>query len=216
MRWPVWLAPVRGLTEGFAGVDSLGGEMRIGPPNFMLWLELREAKNVSVSTRWLHDSMVHISSSNWLQYIKVWINALPTRIRTPRGSRRLREDVSCRGGCRVQETAAHVVQQCFRTHGGRIMRHDAVASTLAGELQRGGYSVHQEHVFRTCEGVRKPDIVATKAYMNISWMCKSYPELDHYLTGIIGSVITTQTMWICFLGLTICYKYRCVTWRCPL
>lgn len=124
--------------------------------------ELREAKNVSVSTRWLDDSMVHIPSSDWLQYIKVWINALPTRIRTTRGSRRLREDVNCRGGCGVQETAAHVVQQCFRTHGGRIMRHDAVASTLAGELQRGGYNVHREHVFRTCEGVRKPDILAAK------------------------------------------------------
>ncbi|KMQ85360.1 reverse transcriptase [Lasius niger] len=42
------------------------------------------------------------------------------------------------------------------------MRHDAVASTLAGELQRGGYSVHREHVFRTPDRVRKPDIVAAK------------------------------------------------------
>ncbi|KMQ90176.1 reverse transcriptase [Lasius niger] len=124
--------------------------------------ELREAGNVSVSTRWLDDAMVHIPSSDWLQYVKVWINALPTRIRTTRGSRRLREDVNCRGGCGVQETAAHVVQQCFRTHGGRIMRHDAVASALAGELQRGGYNVHRERVFRTREGVRKPDILAAK------------------------------------------------------
>ncbi|CAL1672709.1 unnamed protein product [Lasius platythorax] len=37
MRWPVWLAPVHGLTEGYAGVGSLGGEMRIGSPNFILW-----------------------------------------------------------------------------------------------------------------------------------------------------------------------------------
>lgn len=36
----------------------------------------------------------------------------------------------------MQETAVHLVQQCFRTHEGRIMRHDAVASILAGELQR--------------------------------------------------------------------------------
>ncbi|KMQ89543.1 reverse transcriptase [Lasius niger] len=96
------------------------------------------------------------------QRLKILKTYLIPRIRTTRGSRQLREDVSCRGGCRVQETAAQVVQQCFRTHRGRIMRHDAVASTLAGEFQRGSYSVHREHVFRTCEGVRKPDIVAAK------------------------------------------------------
>ncbi|KMQ88807.1 reverse transcriptase [Lasius niger] len=105
--------------------------------------ELREAENVSASTRWLDDPMVHIPSSEWLEYIKIWINALLTRIRTTRGSKRLREDVACRGGCGVHETAAHVIQQCFRTHGGRIMRHDAVASTLAGELRRGGYKIHR-------------------------------------------------------------------------
>jgi len=124
--------------------------------------ELREAKNVPMSTRWLDDPMVHVSSSDWLQYLRVWINALPTRVRTTRGLRRLNEDVSCRGGCGVQETAAHVIQQCFRTHGGRVMRHDAVASVVAAELQRGGYSVRREHTFRTREGVRKPDILAAK------------------------------------------------------
>jgi hypothetical protein len=124
--------------------------------------ELREAGNVTASTNWLDDPMIRVPSSEWLEYVRVWINALPTRIRTTRGSRRLREDVACRGGCGVQETAAHVIQQCFRTHGGRIMRHDAVASTLAGELQRGGYKVRREHVFRTPAGVRKPDILASK------------------------------------------------------
>lgn len=124
--------------------------------------ELREAKDVAASTRWLDDPLVHIPASEWLQYLRVWINALPSRIRTTRGSRRHQEDVLCRGGCGVQETAAHIVQQCFRTHGGRVMRHDAVASILATELQRGGYAVRREHAFRTREGVRKPDMLAAK------------------------------------------------------
>lgn len=124
--------------------------------------ELREAGLVPASTDWLRDAMVHIPSSEWLRYVRVWVNALPTRIRTTRGPRRLREDVLCRAGCGVQETAAHVIQQCFRTHGGRVMRHDAVAATLAQDLQGRGFQVRREHSFRTSVGVRKPDIVASK------------------------------------------------------
>lgn len=124
--------------------------------------ELREAGKVGASTEWLNDPFVRIPPSDWLQYIKVWINALPTRVRTTRGLRRLNQSVLCRAGCGVVETAAHVVQQCFRSHGGRILRHDAVASTIAGELQGGGYTVLREHRFNTGVGVRKPDIVASK------------------------------------------------------
>lgn len=124
--------------------------------------ELRQAGDVPASTRWLDDPMVHIPSSDWLQYIRTWINALPTRIRTTRGARRAHQDVSCRAGCGVQETAAHVIQQCFRTHGGRVLRHDAVATTVAGELDRSGYRVMREHLFQTAVGPRKPDIVAVK------------------------------------------------------
>lgn len=124
--------------------------------------ELREAGDVTASTAWLDDPMIFVPPSDWIQYIKIWVNAIPTRIRTTRGTRRLHEDVLCRAGCAVQETAAHVIQQCFRTHGGRVMRHDAVAATVAAELQRGGYKVRREHVFKTREGVRKPDILAVK------------------------------------------------------
>lgn len=68
----------------------------------------------------------------------------------------------CSAGCEVQETAAHVIQQCFRTHGGRVMRHVAMSATLAAKLQRGDHVVKQEHVFRTKKGVRKPDLLVAK------------------------------------------------------
>lgn len=42
------------------------------------------------------------------------------------------------------------------------MRHDAVAAILAAELARGRYDVRREHIFRTQEGVRKPDLLARK------------------------------------------------------
>lgn len=141
--------------------------------------ELREAANVPASTGWIDDPMVYIPPSDWLHYLKVWINALPARIRTTRGPRRRREDVNCRGGCGVQETATHIIQQCFRTHGGRVMRHDAVAAVLASELQRGGYDVRREHVFRTQSGARKPDIIAAKGdrghILDVQIISGSYP-----------------------------------------
>lgn len=124
--------------------------------------ELREASKVSSSTGWLCDPAVHIPSSDWLNYVKVWVNALPSRVRTTRGTRRAQQNTQCRGGCAVQETTAHIIQQCFRTHGGRIMRHDAVAAVLAQELDRAGYKVKREHLFRTQTGARKPDILAAK------------------------------------------------------
>lgn len=124
--------------------------------------ELRQAADVQASTQLLRDEMLHIPSGDWLQYLRVWINALPTRVRTTRGERRRGQDVNCRAGCGVTETAAHVIQQCFRTHGGLILRHDNVATIVAGEMDRLGYMTRREHLFQTSSGGRKPDIVAAK------------------------------------------------------
>lgn len=124
--------------------------------------ELREAGAVVASTSWIEDPMVSIPPADWLHYMKVWVNALPTRIRTTRGIRRARQDVGCRAGCDEIETAAHVIQRCFRTHGGRVMRHDAVAARVAAELQRGEHTTRREKIFRTEEGVRKPDLIVSK------------------------------------------------------
>lgn len=125
-------------------------------------LELREAWKVKASTNWLTDPMVRVPPGDWINYVRVWIGALPSRVRTTRGVRRAHQDVLCRGGCGVDETTAHIVQQCFRTHGGRVMRHDAIAAVLAAELDRAGYRVRREHLFQTQQGGRKPDILAVK------------------------------------------------------
>ena len=76
-------------------------------------------------------------------------------------------DRLCRAGCNAVETAlqpvaTHVVQVCFRTHGGRVKRHDAVSKTLAAELRQKRWKVSEENRIITSEGLRKPDIICQR------------------------------------------------------
>ncbi|KMQ85019.1 reverse transcriptase [Lasius niger] len=85
------------------------------------------------------------------------INALPIKSKT---SSRRPKDRLCRAGCNKPETLNHVLQQCHRTHGPRINRHDTVVSVIARALETTGYEVHVEPKIQTDIGMRKPDIVA--------------------------------------------------------
>ena len=95
---------------------------------------------------------------------KVRIGALPTRSRTTRGRR---GDRLCRAGCMAQKTNNHVLQICPRAHKARIYRHDAVLSYLGRNLRRQGFEVQEEPHYRTQEGLRKPDIVATMGTLRL-------------------------------------------------
>lgn len=123
--------------------------------------ELRECGKTNISSSWVYGGMA-LSGRDYVQYHHVRINALPTRIRTSRGIRRQTTDVQCRAGCRVTETAAHVIQACHRTHGGRILRHDAACKIVASGLRDKRWVVEVEPHFRTAQGLRKPDIVTNK------------------------------------------------------
>lgn len=125
--------------------------------------ELQEARRVPASTSWISAKALSIPGRDYIQHVRTWINALPSRIRTSRGRKvRGSASVQCRAGCRLDETGAHIVQGCHRTHGGRIKRHDAIAATLSSELGKRGYVVARERVFFTAVGQRKPDIVWTR------------------------------------------------------
>lgn len=87
------------------------------------------------------------------------INALPTKSRTSRGRPIER---FCRAGCNKVETLNHILQQCHRTHGPRIKRHDALVAYTVQALERADYEVHVEPKLSTEYGVRKPDIIAKK------------------------------------------------------
>ncbi|KAF8774385.1 Retrovirus-related Pol polyprotein type-2 like protein [Argiope bruennichi] len=61
-----------------------------------------------------------------------------------------------------KNTLNHISQACPRTHKNRITRHNAVNNYLVRALERRKYTVHQEPIFDTPSGKRKPDIVAIK------------------------------------------------------
>jgi hypothetical protein len=122
---------------------------------------LRESVRETPSTQWLRCCTRVIPARDWLNYISVHINALPSRVRTSRG-RRDGVDVTCRGGCLTAETPAHCIQVCHRTHGGRVLRHDAIAKALSVHLTQRGWSVRREVSYQTVVGVRRPDIVASR------------------------------------------------------
>lgn len=124
--------------------------------------ELRECGRTGVSSMWVDARSGGIPGRDYIQYSHVRINCLPTRIRTSRGIRRLDREIECRGGCRVTETAAHVIQSCHRTHGGRVKRHDAVCKVVAAGLRDAGWTVSEEPRYQTPAGLRKPDLVAVR------------------------------------------------------
>jgi len=78
--------------------------------------ELRECRDSNLSSWWVDHGSHAIPGRDYVQYVHVRANTLPTRIRTSREVRREMYATRCRAGCQSTETAAHVIQGCFRTH----------------------------------------------------------------------------------------------------
>ena len=104
--------------------------------------------------------MPYLSGKEYLNLLKLRINALPTRARLARG--RPGYNKRCRHGCHAPETLAHVAQMCDITHKQTIKRHDDVCDRVARLLRERGHEVVRERVFRRpgAPGL-KPDLVIT-------------------------------------------------------
>ena len=122
--------------------------------------ELRESAKCPASSAWIARGGGGIPGRDFVQYVHTHINSLPTRVRLARGDRE--RDKLCRAGCGFQETAAHAIQNCFRTHGGRIKRHDAVVKVVANSLRQAAWEVIVEPHVTLAVGLRKPDLVARR------------------------------------------------------
>ncbi|KAK2575343.1 hypothetical protein KPH14_012766 [Odynerus spinipes] len=118
---------------------------------------LRESSGVGPQHSWVERANRLLSGRDFINCIRLRINAFPTKSRTSRG--RLR-DRRCRAGCLRIENMNHILQACHRTHNERIRRHNAVVSFVGRNLARAGYIVRYEPPYPTEEGVRKPDVVA--------------------------------------------------------
>ncbi|CAK9834516.1 Retrovirus-related Pol polyprotein from type-1 retrotransposable element R2 (Fragment) [Anthophora retusa] len=124
--------------------------------------ELRDNSKCNASYSWISDPYVRMPAKKYIENMRTRINALPSLIRTTRGVRRNTRDSLCRAGCRVPETTAHIVQECFGTHGGRILRHDAIVKYMSSVLMRDGWNVSVEPRIITAAGLRKPDLLAAR------------------------------------------------------
>lgn len=109
--------------------------------------------------RWIREPTRLLTGRDFINCIKLRINALPTRSRCSRGRTSER---SCRAGCDAQETLNHIVQGCYRTKRDRTNRHDSVIKYIDRKLRGRGFQTVVEGRLQTIDGVRKPDIVALK------------------------------------------------------
>lgn len=117
---------------------------------------LREVESSKLSSYWVSAGADSIPGADYVHYHHIRVGCLPSRARTSRG--RDGRDVRCRAGCPDVETPAHCVQRCFRTHGGRILRHDDLCRQVGGFLRQKGWHVDAELAYSTAAGRRRPDL----------------------------------------------------------
>lgn len=126
---------------------------------------LKDSANTKNQHSWVNEGTQFLSGADYIKSIKLRINALPTLSRTKRGMTQSR---ACRAGCGVSETYNHISQECHRTHGMRIKRHDAIVKYVARSLNNQKYKVNIEPHIKTSEGLKKPDIIVIK--QNECWV----------------------------------------------
>ncbi|CAG9825772.1 unnamed protein product [Phaedon cochleariae] len=130
--------------------------------------DLSHIAESGVSTDWVRRPSPFMRGGNFVNYSWVRAIALCSRMRIDRG-RRGGRDIMFRAVCQMAETAVHMIQRCFRTHGDRILRHDCIVKAVGNSLTEMGWTVHYERVYHTPAGPRKPDITAvrgTRAHLN--------------------------------------------------
>lgn len=120
---------------------------------------LKSSYKVATQNRWVEQPLGPLVGRDFVNAVKLKINALPTLSRLKRGRP---GDRLCRAGCHRKETLNHVLQNCHRTHGKRIHRHDHMVKFLRAHLEGRRFTVHTEPIFDTPCGKRKPDVVAIK------------------------------------------------------
>lgn len=124
--------------------------------------EVREAELVKESTGWIRRRAHAIGERDWKGYLTVWTGSLLSLMRVSRGQIRAGPSVLCRGGCGVEETAAHIVQRCPVTAGGVRLRHHAIVRLMEAAASRRGIRVWVEVVVRSDGQTWRPDMVWLK------------------------------------------------------
>lgn len=121
--------------------------------------DLTQCKNCSESTSYLWSKSRQISGREYIRFQRIRLGTLPSLERRARGRDK---EHKCRAGCNQSETNYHVIQQCKRSHGGRVLRHNNLLDILVEELSTNtGLLVNREARFDTRDGLRIPDLILT-------------------------------------------------------
>lgn len=118
--------------------------------------DLNFAGKVTGQHRWLLKSNRFLSGRDFINLVKLRINALPSRVRMSRGRN---TDRSCQVGCDSSETTYHMIQACPKTHELRIKRHNNLVGYIAKRNTSRDSNVIIEPRIQTKVGLRKPDMV---------------------------------------------------------
>ncbi|KAJ8886434.1 hypothetical protein PR048_012645 [Dryococelus australis] len=125
--------------------------------------DLETARSSRESTVWIDQRVSGIPSRDYLSYLHIISNSLPSAVRTSWGRRGPTGALpKCRAGCNDAETMYHVVQQCPRNNETSVVRHNQVLKVVADRLEERGYRVLREPSYRTSDDVRVPDLVVSK------------------------------------------------------
>lgn len=120
-------------------------------------IALSQAKNAPGSSQWLTEGTHFLRGREFIELVRIRINALPCLARTKRGRDAVK---TCQAGCRQQETLGHILQCRPRTHHIRIRRHNNITKYVAERLRKLEFTVAEEPHYTTPQGVRIPDLVA--------------------------------------------------------
>lgn len=121
---------------------------------------LREAGHYGPQHGWVSQPTRLLTGKEYIDGIRLRINALPTKSRTTRGRHELERQ--CRAGCDAPETTNHIMQKCYRSHGRRVARHNCVVNRIKRGLEERGCVVIVEPSLQCESGLNKPDLVALR------------------------------------------------------
>lgn len=123
---------------------------------------LKGARHCRASSTWVSDEALSLTGRDYIHYHHIRAGCLPSRVRRARGRD---GNINCRGGCGLRETNYHIIQQCCRTHGGRVLRHNRIVEMIYSGFRRGnGLNLYKEPTFHTFDGLRKPDLILTDGH----------------------------------------------------
>lgn len=126
---------------------------------------LSEAYKSRASRSWCGKMSYEISGGDFVKYHLLSSYSIPTLARRNWGQQNPSggsEHTNCRDGCNRPETMHHILQECKRTHGGRVLRHNRALDYVFRVLQTkwaGTAEVVKEPHIQTPSGLAKPDLI---------------------------------------------------------